>query len=52
MSKNNHYKVVDINHIFYGHIFNGYPIKIGGEARIWDNGSQGRSYPASACKMI
>lgn len=37
---------------FQGHEFDGKPVEIGGEARIWDNGTTGRSYPASDCEAI
>lgn len=43
---------VCISGIFAGHKFNGTPISINGEERIWDNNSIGRSYPANNCKIV
>jgi len=46
------YRVVNPKSPFYRHIFPGAPIVINGEHRIWDNSSQGRSYPAIDCELI
>ena len=46
------YRVVNPKAVFYGHIFPGTPITIGGESRIWDNNSVGRSYPAGDCELL
>lgn len=35
--------------ILKGHIFMGHPVTINGEARIWDDDSNGNSYPADNC---
>ena len=43
------YKVASQLSPFHGHQFNGTPIVIDGERRIWDNNSAGRSYPAGDC---
>lgn len=41
------YKV--ISGTFKDHEFNGHPLNIEGESRIWDEDSSGRSYPADNC---
>ncbi len=38
--------------VFEGHVFNGTPIFIDNERRIWDNDSLGRSYPSENCISI
>jgi hypothetical protein len=41
-----------IRDIFKGHVFNGTPIVICDEPRIWDDDSVGRAYPAVDCRQI
>lgn len=38
--------------IFKDHVFNGHPIVISGEDRIWDDDSVGNSYPATNCSVL
>jgi hypothetical protein len=38
-----------IQGILEGYIFNGHPVTINGEERIWDDDSIGNSYPAVNC---
>jgi hypothetical protein len=38
--------------IYNGHEFEGHPIVINRELRIWDNGTMGNSYPANNCEFI
>lgn len=46
------YKVTNKKSPFYGHHFPGTAITIGGELRIWDDASTGRSYPANDCEKV
>lgn len=48
--KTKRYKV--IAGIYMGHEFNGHPIIINHEERIWDNGTTGNSYPAQNCVVV
>lgn len=45
-------KYVVTTGIFEGHIFNGHPVVISGENRIWDDDSIGRSYPIENTKVL
>ncbi|MBE3145484.1 MAG: hypothetical protein IMZ61_16405 [Planctomycetes bacterium] len=38
--------------IFENHVFQGHPIKIRGEDRIWDEDSMGNAFPSSNCEVI
>lgn len=38
--------------VFEGHIFNGHPVTISGQERIWDDDSVGRSYPIENTKLV
>jgi hypothetical protein len=41
-----------ISGMFKDHLFHGTPIKINGEDRIWDDDSDGNSYPAVNCDLL
>lgn len=41
-----------ITGIFKGLKFNGFPIVINGESRIWNDDSTGQSFPAENCKLV
>lgn len=52
VAKINANKYIVTTGIFEGHIFNGHPVVISGENRIWDDDSAGRSYPAENTKIL
>jgi len=43
------YKIINQDHIFYGRVFNGEPIIINNEHRIWNNETVGHSYSEKDC---
>lgn len=44
------YKVV--SGIMQGLIFNGHPVNIGGESRIWNDDSMGQAFPSENCIKV
>lgn len=45
------YEITNKENPFFGNVFDGSPVTISEEKRIWDNDSQGRSYPEKDCIM-
>lgn len=43
------YQIINPEHAFPGLFFNGHEVVIGGENRIWNDDSQGQSFPAADC---
>lgn len=52
MYSKNQYKIVSPENPFCNLVFNGHCTIIDSKSRIWDDDSQGRSYPSEDCRPI
>lgn len=46
------YEIVNENNPFFGKVFEGHRVTMSGESRIWNDESEGQSFPENDCECV